>query len=413
MRPYSALIVVLSLVVVFAAGIVSVQAQILTPQLTEVASTFRQFIDIGTVPIVVPTVIEVPIDAVFLERYDFAILNLTTNNFEPFFFKQETVTQEVPLTVLANIPAPTAYLVDKDERTEVDFVLPERSGGIVQLVLQSAEPITSSTLVTLLSNNVALPTSVEIRAMVKGVNQIVVAQRTMDQQTVRFPTVTSNEWIITFTYAQPLRLAELRLIQEQQSQSVHSKAVRFLAQPQHAYRVFLDADRSVVAFVSEAGNLAINEGVMRISSSPAQTNPSYVMADADQDGVPNVRDNCVAEWNADQSDINANGGGDVCEDFDKDGVMNDWDNCPNYPNREQADIDADGIGDVCDPEESRITERHGWIPWAGIGFAALVLVVLFALTTQSMTISKTDVKLANNSKENSDMVSPTSGQNKK
>jgi hypothetical protein len=40
------------------------------------------------------------------------------------------------------------------------------------------------------------------------------------------------------------------------------------------------------------------------------------------------------------------------------------------------DTDSDGIGDVCDTEESRITEKNAWLPWAGMGFAAVVLVGL-------------------------------------
>jgi len=67
-----------------------------------------------------------------------------------------------------------------------------------------------------------------------------------------------------------------------------------------------------------------------------------------------------------------------------DGLINYRDNCPDNPNRDQKDTDGDGLGDACDQEESRLTERYAWIPWLGIGFASVVLVVLLILTAQSM-----------------------------
>jgi hypothetical protein len=54
--------------------------------------------------------------------------------------------------------------------------------------------------------------------------------------------------------------------------------------------------------------------------------------------------------NADQSDNDADGAGDVCDaDDDSDGVPDQTDNCRFSPNPDQADFDLDGVGDTCDP----------------------------------------------------------------
>ncbi|MEM8887866.1 MAG: T9SS type A sorting domain-containing protein [Bacteroidota bacterium] len=40
----------------------------------------------------------------------------------------------------------------------------------------------------------------------------------------------------------------------------------------------------------------------------------------------------------------------ICSDTDGDGILNSDDNCPSTANADQSDIDGDGIGDVCDTE---------------------------------------------------------------
>ena len=75
--------------------------------------------------------------------------------------------------------------------------------------------------------------------------------------------------------------------------------------------------------------------------------------DLDIDGVPDVIDNCPADYNPGQEDADGNGVGDACEivlDFDGDGILDDVDNCPLIANPGQEDQDGDGIGDACDPD---------------------------------------------------------------
>ncbi|EKD23736.1 MAG: thrombospondin 3-like protein [uncultured bacterium] len=351
---------------------------------SDIVNAFRQYKDVQAVTLATPAVVEVSFDGEVIERPVFAVLDTTTNAFEPSFFKQEVIAKPVSLSINAT---PTVNglgaMTDGDVRTYTNFFLPESTQGSVRLVVNASTPITSSGFTVLLGEHVALPTVVEVRAMVQGKEVIVVANQRMNGQTLRFPKTVASSWIISFTYGQPLRISELQFIQES-SATVSSALLRFLAQPNHAYRIYFDADRQVQLVVGEAGNLSSNKDVVRITKIASQKNASYVIADMDGDTIPDVFDNCVLISNTEQKDANGNGRGDMCDDFDRDGVLNSKDNCPDNPNRDQLDVDADGLGDTCDAQESRITEQYAWLPWVGIGFAALVLIVLFAVTARSM-----------------------------
>ncbi|MEZ4282299.1 MAG: thrombospondin type 3 repeat-containing protein [Myxococcota bacterium] len=75
--------------------------------------------------------------------------------------------------------------------------------------------------------------------------------------------------------------------------------------------------------------------------------------DWDQDAVPNPFDNCAEEPNADQSDSDEDGTGDVCfapVDLDRDSIVDVLDNCRVDVNPDQLDTDADGVGDACEKE---------------------------------------------------------------
>lgn len=382
------LILLLVLAFTFTTIVVAEKKDLQQDPNASIKNAYRAYKDVDNISIKVPTVVEIPFVNDFIERFDFAVLNKTTNSFEPYYFKQETLTNEIPVSVSAIPDVDSAEnMIDKSVQTYADFLLPENIQGQAQITLSSQENITSSTLTVLLDNNVALPNSIEIRALVGGQNRIVVASQRMYQTTVHFPKTTSNKWQIILNYGQPLRISELRLTQDNAKKS-SNRAVRFLAQPNHSYRIYFDPDRYEKASVGEAGNLSSAEDVFVISKESSQKNLSYVIADIDNDSVPDVQDNCVSINNSDQKDVNNNGRGDVCDDFDQDGLINSEDNCPNNPNRDQGDADGDRIGDVCDGEESRITERSPWIPWVGMGFAAIVLIILLALTARSTFIDK-------------------------
>ena len=104
--------------------------------------------------------------------------------------------------------------------------------------------------------------------------------------------------------------------------------------------------------------------------------------DSDSDGWPDPVDNCPGVANATQSDLNSDGEGDSCQsgnsdgdgwpdaedncpgvenpnqsDSDADGVGDSCDNCGSVANSDQSDLDGDGFGDACQPSD---TDQDGW-----------------------------------------------------
>jgi len=367
-------------------------------EIKDVTSAYRNYKEINLPKILVPTVVEIPFTETSLERFEFQVLDKTAGNFEPSLLllqKEVNPIRSINIRDLnsnSQTLSDNIALYDNDESSYVELPIIDDKISSVDITINSKEIINTDFILLLLDNHVALPNTVSIFAGTDQNLKTVLATKKVDSQSIYFPKTSATRFVIRLTYGQPLRITELRF--GGYGNRSKSYKLRFLAQPDHEYKVYFDPDRRVNVRVGEAGNLSDNRDVLVLSGSKTLINPSYKIADTDGDNVPDVLDNCVSVSNIDQVDVNGNGRGDVCDDFDKDGIINSVDNCPNLPNYNQQDTDGDKIGDVCDSEESRITEKYTWLPWVGIGLAAIVVIILFIFTALSMR-KKTDLPTLN------------------
>ena len=100
----------------------------------------------------------------------------------------------------------------------------------------------------------------------------------------------------------------------------------------------------------------VNDGDERDAGSDPNDGSETPEIDTDGDGIQDKDDNCPNDINVDQSDIDNDGIGDVCDpvddtDTDGDGIIDLSDNCVTVQNPLQEDGDGDLTGDACDLDQ--------------------------------------------------------------
>jgi hypothetical protein len=352
----------------------------------DVIKTFRKIISVSEVQIGTPSIVEIEIPKQIYSS-SFAVSNLTQNRFEPYLIISKNDYRELlPSKISAIGGSNPNALFDGNFETFTQFDLDENGYGYTEINYSFDENIKSNSIYLSLEQYVSMPNYVTIKTTVDGQEKIVVSKVRPNGNVINFAETVSQNWKIEISYSQPLRINELQIKDLTQKES--PKVLRFLAQPNNKYEILAEPDLILNQNTSERPDLYSNDGIVKGSVVEVKDNSNFVLADTDGDGIPDINDNCVSIYNPDQSDINNNNRGDVCDDFDKDGIINSLDNCPNEPNVDQKDTDNDGIGDACDDEESRFTEKYPWIVWGGIIFAGLIFLTMFGIAITKVRKNK-------------------------
>lgn len=329
----------------------------------------------------IPTVFEIPLQQ-RLNENSTAVLDMTSQTFQPFTVFWKTNPTRYTITVQGNSTSSEEALTDTNSSTFADYPLGTAPQDSRTFRFHYAQPITTSRFNFQLAANVQEPDSIHIDTLSADTRRIIVAPTRLIGTTISFPETTAADWEVTLLYSQPLRITGMDFEQESEQQT-SVPHLRFLAQPDTSYTLYADPDRLVSTPLSESGMLSQAPSPFRLPEPVWQHNPTYAPADRDNDGILDTNDNCPMQANPDQADVNKSGMGDACEDFDVDGILNSRDNCPNIPNQMQQDSDGDSTGDHCDTEESRLTEKYAWLPWLGIVAGFAIVGTLLAVTIRS------------------------------
>ncbi len=372
---------------------------------SEQIQAFQRYSDVSPT-IEVPTVVEIPVDIV-QSATPFYVIDILTGTPIASLVKSQSI-QKMPMV---NALTPGAEkLFDQNNTTSYEFLF-SGSESRSTIIAITPEGKSFSGLSFNPETNSALPTRVEVvTTLANGQKKFVIADTPISSTRLSFPEQAGTTWEISFTYTQPIRMSELSF-QESQPTYDSQSFLRFLAQPAQNYRIYSLPDHPVTLPYVASGNLSLDDGVKRLPAPIANPNPYYAPSDQDKDGIIDTQDNCPRLSNPIQEDLDWNQIGDKCEDFDRDGIMNTTDNCPNLPNANQQDTDGDKMGDSCDTFENRVTERNPWLPWAGIGIAAFVLITLYVVMVREKRGPQvTEVSVPDTTKEKGDTPSNTTNE---
>jgi hypothetical protein len=342
----------------------------------------------------VPVVVEIPIDSPRIGEEGWngnALIVDATGVVAPSYVKQSYTYTPTPYEVETSL-GDGASLTDADTSTGVNFPLPiDTRQGTAVLTVFPVSMLRVSGITFSFERNAIPPATIEVRSRdAYGYESIVLSRTTLVGNSVRIMPTNSYGLTVYLEYNQPVKINEVSLTEES-GVTRTELSVRFLAQPGMSYTLFSDPVTYTSLPYQDTTNLMSDIGVVRGSRVVTSANPYFVLPDFDNDGEPDMSDNCREVANPTQSDLNGNGIGDECDDYDRDGYVQSRDNCEFIANYDQRDTDDDGIGDECDTEESRFTERLPWVPWVGMGIAGFVLVGLFIFAAMDMR-KKSDIQ---------------------
>lgn len=292
------------------------------------------------------------------------------------------------VTVLSPTKQFDGFLSDSNSNTYTEFDL-DKDDGKASIEIDTIVPRQFEGLNIQFSQGVSSPELIEVLGENKDQKFTIIAKSKFDPKgysktQTTFPPVIADKITVNLFHSQVLRINEISAEFQINNQSNGQNLIQtfFLAIPGSTYKAYIVRDNLTPNFPKPL-DTELGYTVQEASASEIKTNPIFLSRDSDQDGVPNVLDNCPLVANPDQTDVDQNQKGDLCEERDLDGVIDNLDNCPNISNPNQIDTDQDGLGDKCDNQDSRFLndffEKNRWALPLLIVITSIFVVFLVAV----------------------------------
>jgi hypothetical protein len=291
--------------------------------------------------------------------------------------KRETVVNQVSINSTTPTRGNVNRLIDDKSETFVEF---EPVAEISEFVVSYAEPITTTSFNYSYGPNVLQSQFLQIELIEDGKTKQLYDKVYNVGGYASFPEITGKEFKITFYHTNRLQLSEINF-DYPASISKSSSRVEWLGEPSNNYKLFTNPDRFVPNHYDV--NLYRATDIPQLATLGNNSpNSIYTEQDRDEDGVPDIKDNCPDYSNKEQIDLDKNNLADICEDRDLDGVAGFADNCPTQANTNQSDKDNDKIGDECD-DKNNYEEKDKQLRWLmpiglGGGLIAMIGALWFA-----------------------------------
>lgn len=292
----------------------------------------------------------------------------------PFVFKHT-------LSVSSTLDGKVQYLQDNKSQTFLTF---DSAENFHTVSFQNNAQETLNGFETQLSADTLSPLKITIEAQLspEGEWKKIVNNQPY-RSYIKFPAITPTAIKVIYESPNLLHISEFKPMTPE-IESYKKNKIIFYGREGQSLILWSDPDfgqDQIPVSPTTSNSYKIDQATPIFDLPANQANPIY-NPDFDKDGLIDSQDLCPKSYDPENTDLDNNQRGDVCEDPDQDGITSEYDNCPFEVNRDQSDQDADGVGDVCDKEESRYTEQSNY--WMKISFGVMILALFFLIIRSAL-----------------------------